>query len=337
MSLPSHRPPIDSPQGVHRIKLSPHRTTEPLTAVEDLFVLCHLGIPRVDPARWSLLVDGLVGRIRTFRLDELMARPKRVVEAIHQCCGNPLQPTLPTRRITHVRWGGLDLAALLDELGVDPAARFLWSSGLDGGTFAGESIDFFTKDLPLERLRAGEVLLAYELNGAPLPAEHGAPVRLVVPGYYGTNSVKWLWRLRLAEDRHRGLFTTRLYDDAADPALPAGSPERRPVWAIAPESIIVAPAPQAVVRSGEPVEVWGWAWSSAGVSAVEVSVDGGARYHPASLEARRGWSWQRFSFPWRPTEPGKAVLAARALEASGAGQPGDRARNAIHRVEVTID
>ena len=69
------------------------------------------------------------------------------------------------------------------------------------GDFAGTSCDWFVKDLPVARLAAGDLLLAYELNGAPLPAEHGFPVRLVVPGYYGTNSVKWLWRLHLAEGR----------------------------------------------------------------------------------------------------------------------------------------
>jgi DMSO/TMAO reductase YedYZ molybdopterin-dependent catalytic subunit len=128
-------------------------------------------------------------------LDELKARPKRIVEAVHQCCGNPLEPRVPTRRVANVRWGGVDLAALLDALESDRRARFLWSYGLDGGDFAGTACDHYVKDLPLERLAAGDVLLAYELNGAPLPAAHGFPVRLVVPGYYGTNSVKWLYAL----------------------------------------------------------------------------------------------------------------------------------------------
>jgi DMSO/TMAO reductase YedYZ molybdopterin-dependent catalytic subunit len=73
-------------------------------------------------------------------------------------------------------------------------------------------------DLPLERFAAGDVLIAYELNGAPLPAEHGFPARLVVPGYYGTNSVKWLWRLRFAEHRAEGPFTTTFYNDSAEAA-----------------------------------------------------------------------------------------------------------------------
>ena len=110
--------------------------TDAVTAADDLFVLAHLGIPRIDPAQWSLTIDGLVARPR-FTSTTLKARPKTVVEAVHQCCGNPLEPTVPTRRVANVRWGGVDLAALLDERGIDPQARFLWSYGLDGGDFAG--------------------------------------------------------------------------------------------------------------------------------------------------------------------------------------------------------
>ena len=254
---------------------------------------------------------------------------------MHQCCGNPLDPSVPTRRIANVRWGGVDLAALLDALGIDPRVRFLWSYGLDGGDFAGTPCEWYIKDLPLERLAAGDVLVAYELNGAPLPAEHGFPARLVVPGYYGTNSVKWLWRLHLAEQRAQGLFTTALYNDtlgAADVA--AGLPSRRPVWALAPESIIVAPAPDTTVAVGQPIEIWGWAWSFRGIAAVEISVDGGKGFMSAVLEPRRGWAWQRFSLPWRPSSRGEAQLCARALEADGRGQPREGARNAIHAVRI---
>jgi sulfane dehydrogenase subunit SoxC len=198
------RPPMDPPTGVRRIKLAPHELVRRVTPAEDLYVLAHLGIPRVDPERWSLRVDGRVGRHATFSYAELTRRPKKIVEAAHQCCGSPRDPTVPTRRVSNVRWSGVDLAPLLGELGIDLSARFLRSYGLDGGRFGDSACDWFVKDLPLERLRAGDVLLAYELNGTPLPAEHGFPLRLVVPGFYGTNSVKWLWRLELAAERQPG-------------------------------------------------------------------------------------------------------------------------------------
>jgi sulfane dehydrogenase subunit SoxC len=331
------RPAMDPAEGVRQIKLRPHEMTDALTGADDLFVLAHLGIPRIDPARWWLTIDGMVGSTCTLTLDDVKARPKKLVEAVHQCCGSPLQPQVATRRVANVRWGGLDLMALLDELGIDPGARFLWSYGLDGGEFAGQSCDWFIKDLPIDRLAAGDVLLAYELNGASLPAEHGFPLRLVVPGYYGTNSVKWLWRLHLAEHRADGIFTTDFYNDSLSAEdMAAGLPSRRPVWAVAPESIIVAPAPDAVVALGEPTEIWGWAWSFRGIAAAEISVDGGASYVRATLSARRGWAWQRFSLPWRPADRGETRLCVRALESGGAGQPREGARNAIHTVRVVV-
>jgi sulfane dehydrogenase subunit SoxC len=331
------RPPMEPATGGRRIKLAPHQTVGRVTATDDLFVLAHLGVPRIDPSHWSLTIDGLVQRPLTLTLEALKARPKTVIEAVHQCCGSPMEPTVPTRRVSHVRWGGVDLAALLDDAGVSLDARFLWSYGLDGGDFAGTPCDWYLKDLPLERLQAGGVLLAYEINGAPLPAEHGFPLRLVVPGYYGTNSVKWLWRLQLADRRAEGMFVSELYNDAVDAAeIAAGQPARRPVWAVAPESIIVAPAPDATLARGEAVEIWGWTWSFRGVARVEVSTDGGTTFRTAALEPRHGWSWQRFSLTLRPENSGEILLSARAFDANGASQPADGARNAIHAVKVEV-
>jgi sulfane dehydrogenase subunit SoxC len=331
------RPPMQPASGLRQIKLAPHQMADAVTATRDLFVLAHLGIPRVEPEHWSLTVGGLVGRAARFGYRDLTRFPKMIVEAAHQCCGNPLDPTVPTRRVANVRWGGTDLLALLNELGIDRRARFLWSYGLDGGEFAGRACDWYVKDLPLERLAAGGVLLAYELNGEPLPAEHGYPLRLVVPGYYGTNSVKWLWQLRLAEQRPDGLFTTELYNDTLPiEGRAADVPHRRPVWAIAPESIIVAPRPDAEVPLGKPVEIWGWAWSCRAVTGVVVTTDAGASFAPAALEPRRGWAWQRFSLSWRPSERGDAEIWARASDADGISQPTHGARNAVHRVKVTV-
>lgn len=334
---PPRRPPMEISGGLRRIRLAPHQMTDTVTPAADLFVLAHLGVPRVAAEEWALTVDGLVGRTVTLKLDELKARPRTTIEAVHQCCGSPLEPRVPTRRVANVRWGGVDLASLLDEAGVDPRARFLWSYGLDGGDFAGTSCDWFVKDLPLARLAAGDVLVAYELDGEPLPSENGYPVRLVVPGYYGTNSVKWLWRLHLAGERAASLFTTTLYNDPLDAEeIAAGLGPTRPVWAIAPESVIVTPAPDAELRLGESVEIRGWAWSFREVDGVEVSVDGGGTFTPARLEPRRGWAWQGFSLTWRPAERGEVIVCSRASDANGAVQPRDGARNAIHTVRAVV-
>jgi sulfane dehydrogenase subunit SoxC len=334
---PPGRPPMDPASGVRHIKLQPHEMTEPLTPADDIFVLAHLGVPRVDPPSWRLTIDGLIDKPATFDLAALKRRPKVTLEAVHNCCGSPLEPTVPTRRVVNVRWGGVDVAELLAECGVAPRAKFLWSYGLDGGDFAGNAVDWFVKDMPLARLDLGGVLLAYELNDAPLPAEHGFPLRLVVPGYYGTNSVKWLWRLHLAEHRAENLFTTKLYNDPI-PAddVAAGQPPQRPVWAIAPDAVIVTPGPNAVLALDAPTEISGWAWSFRGIAAVEVSADDGESFRRATLQERRGWAWQRFSLSWQPASRGETQLLARAVEAGGSAQPRSGARNAMHSVQVMV-
>jgi sulfane dehydrogenase subunit SoxC len=333
---PPVRPPMDPATGVRQIRLQPHQMIEPVTPADAMFVLAHLGVPRVDPATWRLTIDGLVDKPATFDLATLKTRPKTTIEAVHNCCGNPMAPTVPTRRVVNVRWGGVDLAELLAECGVAPRAKFLWSHGLDGGEFAGHAVDWFGKDMPLARLDAGGVLLAYEVNDAPLPAEHGFPLRLVVPGYYGTNSVKWLWRLHLAEHRSDNLFTTRFYNDVTADDVAAGQPERRPIWAIAPDAVIVTPAPDTVLALDAPTEISGWAWSFRGIAAVEISADDGENFRRTTLQERRGWAWQRFSFSWQPSARGDVQLIARAIEAGGSSQPRDGARNAMHSVRVTV-
>ncbi len=182
-----------------RVSLAPHQMRDRLTRSEDVIVLCHMGVPRLDPNAWSLTIDGLVDRPVRLTLSDLMAYPKASITSFHQCAGSPLQPREPTRRICNVCWSGARLSDVLIDVGPLPTARYLWSYGADYGEFGGIDHPAYLKDLPLERAHA-DVLIAYELNGAPLPAEHGFPARLVVPGFYGTNSVKWLTRMTLAEN-----------------------------------------------------------------------------------------------------------------------------------------
>src|SRR3546814_12643734 len=106
--------------GVRTIRLTPHRMTDRVTATDDVLVLAHLGVPRVAAPEWSLTIDGQVRQPCTIGYDELVSRPKTVVEAVHQCRGNPLEPAMPTRRVTNVRWGGTDPHAPLHALGVAP-------------------------------------------------------------------------------------------------------------------------------------------------------------------------------------------------------------------------
>lgn len=324
------------PAGFYRrIPLEPHRLVDRRTRTEDVIVLCHLGVPRIRPDDWSLEIGGLVRSPLTLRLSDLMARPKSTVVSVHQCAGSPLDPETPTRRVCNVAWSGVRLAELIDQCGVLPTARFVWSTGMDHGTFGGVECQSYVKDLPLERVSA-DVLVAYELNGEPLRPENGYPARLIVPGYYGTNSVKWLSRIELADRRSDSPFTTRWYNDPVRDREGRPTGAMQPVWSIAPEAVVVAPASGARLEVGAPVEIWGWAWADGGVDHVELSPDGGETWFPADLESADDRSWQRFRCTWTPPAAGALTLSVRA-RAGDRVQPAAGARNAIHTVNVLVE
>jgi DMSO/TMAO reductase YedYZ molybdopterin-dependent catalytic subunit len=318
-----------------RIPLAPHQMHERLTRVEDAIVLCHLGVPRIDREQWSLTIDGLVERPITLRFDELERYPKALVTSFHQCAGSPLQPFEPTRRVCNIAWGGARLTDILADCRVSPRAKYVWSYGADFGQFDGTSVDAYVKDLPIARLES-DVLIAYEMNGSVLAAEHGFPARLVVPGFYGTNSVKWLTRVMLAETRASGPFTTRWYNDPVLDADGRMTGETKPVWSIAPESLIVSPAPKATIERSIEQEIWGWAWADGGVESVHVRIGDEATWLPAEVESARGREWQRFTMPWAPRQPGTVVLASRAQSKDGTRQPISGQRNAIYSVAVNV-
>jgi DMSO/TMAO reductase YedYZ molybdopterin-dependent catalytic subunit len=318
---------MDPPRTFRRVPLLPHQMTSRLTAQRDLFVLAHVGVPRVNVDTWALSISGLVRKPASFTFDEIRQMPKIEVESFHQCAGYPSNPTIATRRVGNVVWGGVDLKALLDALGILPEARFLWSYGLDHGEYEGIRSGPYLKDCPLDRLQGGGVLLAYEINGEPLDAEHGFPLRLLIPGFYGTNCVKWLSRLHLADARADGPFTTLLYND---PDVVGA----RPVWQVAPESVIVSPAPESHVGP-RGVEIWGWAWADGGVTAVEVSIDGGRSWRAAELEPGSGWRWQKFRTIWDAGGEGEAILMSRAIDRQGKTQPASDWRNSVYAVKVS--
>ena len=324
------KPPLETEGLVIKAKVEPRHLMAEVSDAGSLFVLAHLGVPRVDANDWSFNVRGLVKRELTLSLSDLMSYPQASVESFHECAGNPLDPTTPLRVISNVVWRGVDVRHLLDVAGIDSSATHLWAYGLDYGEFAGSRVTHYVKDVPLSRVEQGDVLIAHALNGAPLSSEHGYPARLVVPGFYGTNSVKWLCRLELANSRPEGLFTTQLYND------PVEGGGTRPVWAVEPESIFVFPEPQAKLNAGAN-EIWGRAWSSAAIVAVDVSFDGGGSWQPAEVTPRRQRSWQRFSVRWHPPTAGTYRLQCRATNAAGRTQPSAGARNAIYSVDVVVE
>lgn len=320
---------------LRHVPLLPHQHLTEITPAKDVFVLAHVGVPRARAEDWWLEVAGLVKTPRRWSLAEIAGLPKRNLTAFHQCAGFPLAPHIATRRLANVVWSGVELSILLEAAGVSREATHLWSFGVDRGTFQDVEAPRYVKDLPLTRVPAGDILLAYEINGEPLDCEHGFPLRLIIPGYYGTNSVKWLYRLELAAGRHDGPFTKKLYNDPVPPTPenPAGG--TRPVWEIAPESFIVSPAPDAVLKQTK-IEIWGWAWGDKEIERVEISDDAGQTWRTAQLAPRVERAWQKFKFEWEPQQSGSANIMSRAIDCNGVVQAPADARNAIYSVTVSI-
>jgi DMSO/TMAO reductase YedYZ molybdopterin-dependent catalytic subunit len=311
-----------------RIPSEPHALVDRMTPTAKCIVLCHLGIPEIDnEADWVLEIGGLVERPIKLDLAQLKGFPKTTIASIHQCAGSPLAPRKPTQRICNVTWGGVRLDYVLGLVGIKPSARFVWSRGIDEGEFGGVNCGAYLKDIPIERA-SGDVLLAYEMNGTELLPEHGYPLRLVVPGFYGTNSVKWLCQIDLAPTRAPGPFTTTWYNDRTD------DNQTRPVWSIAPQSVIVWPAPETELRVGEWVQVWGWAWADHGVAKAEISFDDGNSWLPCRLEKATEHSWQKFVCDWKAEAA--VALTSRALAWTGTGQPKEGERNAFYCVPIKV-
>jgi DMSO/TMAO reductase YedYZ molybdopterin-dependent catalytic subunit len=311
--------------------LRPEAMTAFITPEPDLFSVWHLGIPDVPTNEWTLTLRGLVARPQTLTLAELKSLPQAEVTSVHECAGSPLRPDIPQRRAGNVRWGGVRLRELLYRGGLTGDAAYVISTGRDHGVFNGVHHDRYEKDLPLAKALDDSVLVALSVNGEPLPLRRGGPVRLVVPGFYGTNSTKWLSELRVSDRRSTAAFTTKYY---MDPPAP-GSPTATPVWELAPNSCLVAPL-DGQVHAGEPIEIWGWSWAAEPVTSVEVTTDGGQTWSPAHVTDRAQHEWQKFTLAWTPRSVGEHILGCRATTRSGATQPSTPRRNRIYQRVVFV-
>jgi len=322
-----------SPSGFHlKPPPQPHTLSTFLTPPSHLFQTAHFGNPVLDPSKYTLKISGLVTKPLTLTLHTLQTQFKpTTLISLHECYGSPLNPP-PTNalwRIGNIQWKGVRLSQVLAIAGpLLPQSEYIWAEGLDRGTFAGVHADRYQKDLPLSKALQPEVLLAWEMNGEPLTREHGGPLRLVVPGWFGTNSVKWVSRIGVRERRAEGPFTTTFYNE---PDMKGGV---RPVWRVQVNSMVVRPGPGEVVR-GERVGVEGWAWDCESVAGVSVSVDGGESWEDAVVEERVGFSWQRFSVILE-LGIGRHEVIARATSQDGSVQPLSGSRNHCHSVEIEV-
>ncbi|HYC32727.1 MAG TPA: sulfite oxidase [Gemmatimonadales bacterium] len=350
---------VHDPEG-HNTAVWPMCPGEMITPVPAFFTRSHGPTPAVDPSTWRLEVDGLVERPATFSLAELAeVFPRREVTATLMCAGlrrdeflavGPLPGELPwgPEPVSTGRWRGFPLADLLRRVGVAPGASHVEFIGLDSVERLGQCFGF-GGSIELEKAMGDEVLLATELNGRPLPPAHGFPLRMVVPGWIGARSVKWLGRIRVAPEPSQNYFQARAYRMLAstNPKEPRDIREGTALTEVPLNAVILDPVAGAVLPAGH-VRVRGWTMGPGmrHVAAVDVSVTGGRRWVRADItEPTTGWTWGL----WEATvelAPGDHVIMVRATDQEGNTQPpvpGDTwnvkgyNNNAWHRVAVRAE
>jgi sulfite oxidase len=329
-----------------------------VTPVEHFFTRSHAPVPRIDPETWRLEVDGLVNRPRSFSLEELgRAFPRRQVTATLVCAGlrrdeflslGPLPGELPwgPEPASTGQWTGVALRDLLDAVGVAEGARHVEFVGLDQVERHGHR---FGGSVGLAKALSAEVLLASELNGAPLPPAHGFPLRAVVPGWIGARSVKWLGRITLLAEPSSNYFQSKAYrvQREVNPRDPRDVSAGVALSEVPLNAVIAEPTPGQVVPAGQ-VQVRGWAMGSAGrpLVGIEVSPNAGQDWVRARISAEgTAWTWTFWETALELT-PGPHTLVVRATDSAGATQPSEVSaiwnvkgygNNAWHRVAIRAE
>jgi sulfane dehydrogenase subunit SoxC len=314
------------------------------------YLLTHYDIPYVDDRTWRLEVSGLVDAALSLSIDDLRQRPSVSHTVTMECAGNGRARLLPrpvsqpwlNEAVGTMRWTGTPLAGLLREAGLDPRASDVIFTSLDHGVERGVE-QRYQRGLSLDDALRDEVVLAYACNDLPLPPQHGFPLRLLVPGWYGMTSVKWLSSIEVVDEPFDGyqMQAYRLRQVSGEPG--------EALTRMDPRALLVPPgSPDFMSRRrfvpAGPVPLEGRAWSGWGaVTRVELSTDDGLTWRDAELQPAVGpYAWRRWTLDWS-ADPGEHVLRARATDATGRVQPTDQpwnrggfANTSPQRVEVLV-
>src|SRR6516162_6300123 len=299
-----------------------------VTPTRLFFVRNHFDVPALDPATWRLRVEGHVDRPLALTWEELAAMPERTVFATVECAGNGrsfLQPKAhgvqwAAGAIGHAEWTGVPLRTVLEKAGVRARAVEVLVEGMDRGREANHPDEMaFARSLPLAKALHPDTLLDFRMNGELLELNHGFPLRLFVPGWYGVASVKWVKRIAVLDRPFRGYFQTMKYTVQRRKGIDL---ETVSVREMAVKSEILRPAASEVLGIGTN-RLFGVAWAGEeAVANVDVSTDGGRSWSPAELIGPPApYSWTMWEYLWELAQPGNYSLMARATSASVKVQP----------------
>ncbi len=301
-----------------------------ITPRERFYVRNHFRVPALDPHAYRLKVGD--GELSLAALEDL---PQRAIVATLECAGNGRRYCDPpadgvqwgTGAVSTTEWGGPALGDVLAAAGAPLDRPHVHLTGADRGRPEGVEREIaYRRSLPRDKALDPDTLVALRLGGEPLAAAHGAPARILVPGWYGMASVKWLVAVEPADSPSEDHFMVRDYTRRT----PDGG--REPLDWVRPKAEIAHPAEGAGLAAG-PIQVSGAAWAGcAAVERVEVTVDGGASWHTAALDGpQTRWGWRLWRWSW-DARPGAYRLAARATDGRGEGQP-ERPDGAAHGYE----
>lgn len=332
-----------------------------LTPQEHFFVRTHGSIPEVNPAQYRLTVQGMVQYPLTLSLEDLRHKfPSTTVVATLQCAGlrrdelsaiSPIKGEVPwgAEAISNAEWRGIPLRSLLQAAGVsiDIAAGHVAFSGLDQIQKDNEHFGF-GGSIPLEKALSEEVLLAYEMNGKPLPPVHGFPIRVIVPGYIGARSVKWLSTITVQDHPSTNYFQARAYKlfPPHIHTIPSNENEGKMLGALPLNAVICEPREQAQLQAGSML-VRGYAITGNGepLEQIDVSTNGGTTWTQARItEYQPPWSWCFWEAEIQ-LAPGLHQIMVRAQNTSKQSQPEDLhevwnvkgyVNNACQRITIVV-
>jgi sulfane dehydrogenase subunit SoxC len=315
------------------------------------YLLIHFDIPAVEPAAWRLEVKGLVERPLVLTLDDLRARRRVTRRITMECAGNgralmhprPVSQAWLDGAVSTAEWTGTPLGPLLDEAGIRPGAVDVVFTGIDAGMEAGQ-VQRYQRSLTVGDARSDDVLLAFAMNGEALQPQHGAPLRLLVAGWYGMASVKWLAGIEVIDRPFEGHYMVGTYryasaeGDLGDPVT-----TQRVRALLTPPGLPEWYTRRRLVSAGR-IRLEGRAWAGRrSVAGVEVSTDGGRTFADAALEPPAArCCWQGFSSLW-DAQPGATTLIVRATDSAGEAQPLEplwnrhgMGNNVAQRIPVTV-
>ncbi len=324
--------PDDNPTALVTIEHEPMIGETPQRAFDKwltpnplFYVRNHFSVPDIRCSDWKLHIDGLVWQDSELSLNQLKNLPRVTMPITMECAGNnrsDLDPPTPGNQfqngaVSTAYWAGVPLKDVLAIAGIADGAKEALFEGYDSGSPApGEPVMPYLRSLPIDVAMHPDTLLVYEMNGHALPKEHGHPLRLIVPGWYGMAAVKWLKRISVLHRNYEGFFQTDRYiiEDDAGGATPLTS--------IGVKSVIGSPEEGESVGIGE-VCVKGTAWSGdERIASVDVSCDGGETWARAeAVGPSERYAWQHWHYTWMPPAAGEYTLMSRAVDACGNVQP----------------